>query len=846
MRWLVPLLLAALAFAYVVPSEGLDVYWWAAPDKVAGVGIDGRTLWQIDAVSPLAATDQVGRCVAVVNRPYLYVVRQQPMELRVSIPATVQLSPDLVSTLSQYGISFPSTVNVVLNFTIPLPPLVLASVYKTSVASLHTPYGYPLWAVSLGPRVNATAVATNCRDVAVGTISGEVYVLRDGKVYAVYTYGEPVTALAYGRDVLYVGTAGGKIYAGGSLVGSCSGSVYYLAMRPDGSPVALCFSKGAVPTVEYYPYGVRLTPSSYVDYGIDTPKVPAALSQDGSLFVAATQGYVVAFSGGRELWRAKAPSLPTAVAASNNGSIVVVGTLGGDVLVYWNGREAARFLGSAPVTSVAVSADGRALAVERWNTVSGFRIAFAAVRVSAPPECLPAEVQVAVGGSVYRYLVSGSGVVLLPVGDVTVAPQYKYLGDFRCRPFGNVTLAVRGDLESPIEIGYVKEYRVHLSPPNITRGPAWAAGPATFFAEPSVNVPVYNSPVSSGRLVLVGWEVDGRRIDLPTPTLSVNVEGPTTVKAIYRVELPQAVPIDEQRRYWLKTVLVFDAFGNPVASGVAPEVSIYPVVVRGVYVEQYRVRTYYPATVNGSDTLWAEAGTKAVFYAPDVEFRNGTRLAFVRWREAESRERTLAVTVEGPTTLTPIYVTQYRVWVKPPAQVVEPPNATWADRGSVIRVAAPPVLNQSGDVRTVVGQWLVNGLPNATGAVASFRVTAPLNITYVAKRQYLVTFVSAYGTPPPPMWVDEGSTASAVPTPMDVWSPPPLHWKFVGWRDKATGTVYSYPQMPYVYGPATFEAVWALDPLPLAAIGGGAAAAAFAVWFLRRRRLARLMAEVAE
>jgi hypothetical protein len=96
------------------------------------------------------------------------------------------------------------------------------------------------------------------------------------------------------------------------------------------------------------------------------------------------------------------------------------------------------------------------------------------------------------------------------------------------------------------------------------------------------------------------------------------------------------------------------------------------------------------------------------------------------------------------------------------------------------------------------------------------------------------------------MWIDEGGTAAAVPTPTDVWSPPPLHWVFAGWRDVATGVVYSYPAMPVVTGPATYEAVWSLDPLPLVAIGGAAAGAVFLIWFLRRRRLQRLMAEVAE
>ncbi len=853
MRLVLVLLFAWVVFAYVVSTESLDVYFWATPGAVVVKGFDGVEFWRGDAVYPLVATDAVGQCFALVNRPYLYNLEPQQITLQVSVPTTAELLPDLLESLRRYGISLPPRINIVLNFTLPLPPLILVNVYKASVVSLHTPYGYPLWAVNLGPKVNATAVATDCRSVLVGTVAGELYLLRDGKVVDVRGVGSPVTAAAYGRaeGVFYVGTADGRIwrYSAGSLaqVGACSGSVYALAAAPDGSPAAVCFQKGERPVVEHYPSGVRLEPAVLVTYGIDTPRVPAALSQDGHVFVVATFGEVVALSGGRVVWRVKAPVTPTAIAASGDGSIVAVGTLGGDVLVLWNGREVARFLGDRAVTSVAVSVDGRAVVVERWDSVSGFRIAFGRVVVDAPQRCLPVEVWVRVGASLYRYQLAGSGVVLLPVGEVSLEPGYKYMGDVRCRPLQNVTLDVRGDLEEPVVVRYVLEYRVRLSPPDVTRGPQWAAGPVTFYAEPSVEVPAVG-PVSIGRLVLVGWRVDGRLINLPVPTITVNVSGPVEVSALYRAELPPVVPIDDDNRMRLDNVVVFDAFGNPVASGVAPVVSVYPATLLGSYVRQVKVSTAWPATVNGSQVLWADLGSKVVFNASDYVFPNGTRLAFRRWKELDERSRVVVMTADRPISLTPIYAVEYRVWVKPPAYVAEPPNATWAERGSVIRVAAPPVIESAGDMRVVPDKWVINGEVNASliGPTVAVRVTTPLNITFTTKRQYLVTFTSRYGSVPPSMWVDEGEMVAVVPMPMDVWDPPPLRWTFAGWRDVATGVVYSYPSMPVVTGPATYEAVWSLDPLPLVAIGGAAAGAVFLIWFLRRRRLQRLVAEVAE
>jgi len=264
-------------------------------------------------------------------------------------------------------------------------------------------------------------------------------------------------------------------------------------------------------------------------------------------------------------------------------------------------------------------------------------------------------------------------------------------------------------------------------------------------------------------------------------------------------------------------------------------------------VPQALVSTSWPASVNGSTQLWAGVGSTVVFKAPEFyDFRNGTRLAFVGWAGLEftPEERALEVarTVQGPLSLKPKYVVQYRVWTAPPAYVANPPNATWVERGANVTVSIPTPIESRGNVRTVLAQWVVNGRPAGSRTPLVVRVDKPLNITYTAKRQYLVYFTSAYGQVPPQMWMDEGSTVAVAPMPQDVWWPaPPVHWVFTGWRDKATGSTSRYPA---VYGSTTYEAVWSLDPIPLAAIGGGVAGAAFFVWFIRRRRLAKLAAEI--
>ena len=114
--WLVAVLVAASALAYVLPTESLDVFYWATPSAVKIVGLDGRELWAQQAVYPLIATDRTGRCLAIANRLYIYDISVNRFVIERSLSTTVELSPQLVETLAQYGIRLPQEIPVVLNF----------------------------------------------------------------------------------------------------------------------------------------------------------------------------------------------------------------------------------------------------------------------------------------------------------------------------------------------------------------------------------------------------------------------------------------------------------------------------------------------------------------------------------------------------------------------------------------------------------------------------------------------------------------------------------------------------------------------------------------------------------
>jgi hypothetical protein len=846
MRWvlLTTLVLAGLLVAGLIPSESGDVFYFSAPDVVGAVAADGSLLWNAPAQHPLIASDRAGRCLAAVSRIAEQSFERQDVSVEMSVPVALSFTPDFIATMRAYGISLPPSIQTTIRLELPLPPIYTTGVYKTAVVSLYDSRGHAVWTLNLGPAFNASAVATDCQTVYVAAHSGDVVAVRDGSAVWRIKLPAPVTALS-AADAVYAGTADGRIFTlpDAREVGRCRGSAVNLL-----GEVALCFEKAERPRLHVWPYGLTYTDPAFVV--IDGVQVPAARSQDGRWLFIGLDGQLVAVRDGREAWRAALPALPTAVAASWNGSIVAAATLAGHIVVFRNGvkavstdpissyllartnatvEEAVRQ--AKPALGAALAFNGKVLA---WQTLDGVRTLHAALApyvVEAPPRCLPAEAAVLAGDIAYVYRLEASGVFLMPYGKVEVIPLYRYLGDVRCRPLRNITLTVFGDLEEPVRIAYVEEYKVEAS--KLVRGPRWASGAAYFYAEPSTAVRA-EGPVPGARLVLADWEVNGRRLGVSMPAVAVDVRGPASVKALYRVVLPEHVQIDAGSRWRLVQAAVFNDFGEVIAVGKAPEVA-EAAFVRGIYALQHLVKTAWPAEVNGTQELWADEGAVAVFKAPEaVDLKNGTRLVFRGWRGG-MQNGTVVLKVDGPLELLPVYVRQYRVAVKPPLSS----SAEWADRGAAVVVRAPTIINETADVRHVFDRWVVNGRVNDTlrGNAVQLVVREPLNITYTARRQYRISFATRFGQAPPPMWVDEGSAPAALPTPAEVWWPaPPIRWVFKEWRGPGGAA--------YVYGPGLWEAQWELDPLPLAAVAGIVSGAFAVFWLRRRRKMQKILAEV--
>jgi hypothetical protein len=274
-------LAAAVALAAVLPTESGDVFYFASGGQAGAVDAFGQRLWSVPG--QLIASDAMGSCLAVASALY-------------------------------NGTAFLGTA-----------------------VTLYTPDGRPLWSAVVG--VNATALATNCVEAAVGGIDGSLYVLKDGKVASRQKYNSPVFALAYMvNGTLLVGT-GDPASGFTAYVDRCGNSI--TAVKTDAPYLIVNSTKFGVK------YRGGLAPML---------KPPAAASQDCRAFVYAV--YDTLYNNTSPLVKLPLPVI--AVAVSGVGRTIATATAE-RLYIIRGGKIAAEL--DAPVTrSIALSWDGLTLA----------------------------------------------------------------------------------------------------------------------------------------------------------------------------------------------------------------------------------------------------------------------------------------------------------------------------------------------------------------------------------------------------------------------------------------------------------------------------------------------------
>jgi hypothetical protein len=158
---------AALVFAAVLPTESGDAFYFAFGGQAGAVNAYGQRLWAVPG--ELIASDPMGSCLAAAHR--------------------------------------------VFNGTL----------FLGTAVTLYTADGRFLWTTIVN--INATALATNCVEAAIGGIDGTLLRIKDGKAAEKQKYDSPIFALAYTVDgTLAVGT-GDPINGFTAYVDRCGNSI---------------------------------------------------------------------------------------------------------------------------------------------------------------------------------------------------------------------------------------------------------------------------------------------------------------------------------------------------------------------------------------------------------------------------------------------------------------------------------------------------------------------------------------------------------------------------------------------------------------------------------------------
>jgi len=677
MRPLLMVALAALAFAAVYVSESGDVVYYSTADGFGALNALGQRLWFVDAPGALIASDPMGSCLAAAY------------------------------------------------------PLHNETTWLGTRVELYFG-GRPLWSTVLN--VNATAIATDCREVAVGTLQGYIR-LRDGKVVEVNNVG-PVSSLAYTLD----------------------GRLLYATWAP-----------GRYEWVDFCGHRATLTKRDRPILSIDGREYTSTAASFASLarppFSSSQKCDLVYAVNSTVYWRGawlNAGDTVTTVAVSGDGATVAAGVIGGRVAVWRSGALAAVLNLTSVPRSLALSYDGLTLAVETDAGVAVYRFE---VKTLAPGECPRA-----------RY-VAGPAVY-----DVNKPTQ---------------VLVLRGIEPKPVDLdlGYgvcrngVLYYKVKTNAKglNLTRGPT------TYAAEEERKIPVLNAPIREAALRFCCWRINGTVVYAP-PVITINVNGPTEVWALYSVDLPKTVEGGPGVLYVLRSYVNFSAAGAPVRENPDYIIATYD--------------TYYLIAVDvlGNHTeRRLKPGERVRVAAPAVvDFGNGTRAAFKHWSDG-AMQATREVVVDGPLHLYAVYEVQYNVTFA----AYNWSTSTWLPADARAQPPTPPhVLYDDGERRVVFVEW--NNAPE--------RVTGPTVVEANTAVYYRVSLKLPWGVEE--RWLPEGWALEQPPERRQAL------WVFKGWRPADR-----------VCGPGVYEAVYELDYALAASIAVliGGVAAALAYWKRRSR-----------
>jgi len=650
----------ALALAMVLPTESGDTFYFAFGGQAGAVNAYGQRLWVVPG--QLIASDAMGSCLAIASTLYN------------------------------------------------------GTVFLGTTVMLYTADGRFLWSTTVN--VNATALATNCIEVAIGGIDGTLFRIKDGKVVEKQKYNSPIFALAYTvNGTLTVGT-GDPTHGFTTYVDRCGNSI--TAIKTDAPYLIVNSTKFGVK------YRGGLAPQL---------RPPAGVSQDCRTFVYAV--YDTLYNNTTPLIKLPLPII--AVAVSGDGRTVAAATA--EKLYIIRGGKIVAELDTSMVRSIALSWDGLTLAYTSDSVLAVQRFKIVRIETSGCP------LQTTASIDKFTYPLPANAYVPAEA-DIVVANVAE--GDaVRCIPLQNIT-----KLQPITTIAYRLEYKVDATP--LVMGPQWAFGTATFYTEPEIKVPA-DQPLKEVKLVLVDWEVNGTRRGFPLPAITLGISGPTKIRPIYRLEYqPEIVAGDV--KYVVKSVTLFDKAGRPMSD-------IYDVPAYAKVAYEVRRVVAWDIPGNSSSTEVREGETVTLKAPAEVNFGNGTRLVFRQW---STGDKSLAITV-GPGH----YVALYDVYFLVGWKATNYTYTQWVPKGTKINAPKVSKVYDDGQTRVFVTGWTT---PDGHPVQFPYVVNTSINFTAAERREHYVKIIvwdrKEEG------WYPEGYELQISDTEKRKW----LLWQFKDWE----------------------------------------------------------------
>lgn len=256
----------------------------------------------------------------------------------------------------------------------------------------------------------------------------------------------------------------------------------------------------------------------------------------------------------------------------------------------------------------------------------------------------------------------------------------------------------------------IQFYLTVISAHGVPLGSGWYDSTAT------ANSILSSGTVSGGtgvQYIFTGWSTDASGTDLTSSSLQMN--GPKTATANWKTQ------------YYLT---VNSPYG--IVGGAGWHDSGAPIFA-----------TVTPSTVAGS---------------------NGTQYVLTQWTGDSSgtASPSQTITMNGPKMATANWKTQYYLTISSNLGSVDPQSG-WYDTSSIVNISSATTTNDSGE-RYVWVSWKGTGSGSYTGTENMFSIAIIDSISENAtwKHQYLLTIVSAYGSPTPiSNWYDAGTSIQA-------------------------------------------------------------------------------------